>query len=270
MSKVSNFKEILNKYEYFDIHAHVNSDPLLSQSDLVIQTCQNASVMFNNAGSDLQDSLVGINQAKQNENVFAMIGVHPMCIEDDKTPQYYYDALEKMYLANQDYVLCIGEIGLEKTDVSKFNKQKEVFIKLLDLARKYQLPVELHIRNAHEEAIPIIEKYGKGLKLLVHCFALNYEYAQRYLNLGCWLSVNGIITFKKKNDDVLAALPKLPHDRLLIETDSPYLTPVPYRGKINTPKYVVLVFQKLQQLWDISEEELKEQLKKNALAFFSK
>lgn len=271
MSKVSDFKKVLSQYEYFDIHAHVNSDPLLSQSELLVQICDNAGVMFNNAGSNLIDSLEGIHQAKAYKNVFAMIGIHPMCIDKTRDIVEYRNELEKIYLENKDYVLCIGEIGLEKVDDPELmDRQKQLLIELFDLARKYELPIELHIREAHDLAIELIKKHGQKLKLLIHCFALNNDYAKKYLDLGCWLSVNGIITFEKKNDDVLNALPSIPHNRLLIETDSPYLTPVPFRGKTNSPKNVILVFNKLKEIWKISDQELKTQLKSNALDFFTK
>ncbi len=271
MSKYIDLFSKLNEYEYFDIHAHLNSNPLLQQADLIIDICKNEKILINNAGTELIDSLEAINQAKKYDNVFAMIGIHPMCIEETKSCEYYVHELEQLYIKNKEYILCLGEIGLELTSNQiAYEKQKKLLIMLFDLARKYSLPIEMHIRNANEDAIQIIKQYGQGLKILIHCFALGYDIAKQYLNLGCYLSINGIITFEKKNDDILKAIPKISYNRILLETDCPYLTPVPYRGKQNNPRYVKLIFNKLKALWDLSDNELKDQLKKNAISFFER
>ena len=274
MAKAEELKTLINQYDYMDTHAHINDEPLLEQADFIIQLCEQNKVIINNAGAMIQDSITGVNQAKKYKNVFAMIGYHPYYISYNpdclNNPDEICEQIERIYLENRNYVLCIGEIGLEKTNDEKlYNAQKETFIKLLALARKYNLAVNLHVRDAHDDAIKILKEHGKGLRMIAHCFALGIKQAQDYLDCGCFIAVNGIITFEKKNDDILAAVPHIPHDRILIETDCPFLTPVPYRGKQNNPSYIKFVFKKLASLYQMNEEDLKQQLKKNAIkAFF--
>ena len=274
MSKAILLKQLINEYDLMDTHAHLNDEPLLDQADFIVDLCEQNKVIINNAGAMIQDSLTGVEQAKKYRNVFAMIGYHPYYISYDQdclnNPDEIVKQLEQIYLSNKDYVLCIGEIGLEKVaDEKLYELQKETFIKLLALARKYNLTVNLHVRDAHEDAINILKEHGKGLRLISHCFALDTKAAQDYLDLGCFIAVNGIITFEKKNDDVLNAIPHIPQDKILIETDCPFLTPVPYRGKQNNPSYIKYTFQKLASIYKVNQDQLKEQLKKNAIkAFF--
>ena len=274
MAKAEELKTLINQYDYMDTHAHINDEPLLEQADFIVQLCEQNRVIINNAGAMIEDSINGINQAKKYKNVFAMIGYHPYYISYDQNclnnPDEIVKQIENIYLENKDYVLCIGEIGLEKVkDEKLYNIQKETFIKLLALARKYNLTVNLHVRDAHDDAIKILKEHGKGLRMIAHCFALGIQQAKDYLDCGCFIAVNGIITFEKKNDDILSAIPHIPHDRILIETDCPFLTPVPYRGKQNNPSYIKFIFKKLASLYQMNEEDLKKQLKKNAInAFF--
>ena len=274
MAKAEELKTIINEYDYMDTHAHINDEPLLEQADFIVQLCEQNKVIINNAGAMIQDSETGVQQAKKYKNVFAMIGYHPYYISYNPgcltNPDEIVEQIERIYLENRNYVLCIGEIGLEKVNDEKlYNIQKETFIKLLALARKYDLAVNLHVRDAHDDAIKILKEHGKGLRMIAHCFALGIQQAKDYLDCGCFIAVNGIITFEKKNDDILTAIPHIPYDRILIETDCPFLTPVPYRGKQNNPSYIKFIFKKLASLYKMNEEDLKQQLKKNAIkAFF--
>ena len=273
MAKAEELRKIISEYDLMDTHAHLNDEPLLEQDDSIVELCEKERVIINNAGAQIEDSIAGVNQAKKYHNVFAMIGYHPYyisynhgCLND---ADEIVKQIEKIYLENRDYVLCIGEIGLEKIEDEKlYDIQKDTFIKLLALARKYNLAVNLHVRNAHDDAITILKEHAKGLRLIAHCFALDYSAAKDYLDLGCFIAVNGIITFEKKNDDILNAIPHIPQDKILLETDCPFLTPVPYRGKQNNPSYIKYTFKKLASLYQINEDQLKEQLKKNAIKAF--
>ena len=273
MAKAEELRQIINEYDLMDTHAHINDEPLIEQEEFIVNLAEQNKVIINNAGAMIADSLTGINQAKKYRNVFAMIGYHPYYISYNPdcltNPDEIVERLESMYLENRNYVLCIGEIGLEKINDEKlYNIQKETFIKLLALARKYNLAVNLHVRDAHEDAIKILKEHGQGLRLIAHCFALGTKEAKDYLDLGCFIAVNGIITFEKKNEDILNAIPHIPMDKILIETDCPFLTPVPFRGKQNMPSYVKYTFKKLASIYQVNEDDLKQQLKKNAISAF--
>lgn len=267
MATKNHLKDIIDKYEYFDTHAHLNEFPLLNNLDFYIQDCLNYSVLICNAGTNEKTSREGIKQAKQYDNVFTLIGFHPDEIRN-LSVQQCADIIENLYLQNKDYILGIGEIGLDYTSDVDHELQKQVFIKMLDLAKKYNLPVQLHIRNAFNDALKIIKKYKDSLTITIHCFSLGINELKQYLKLKCFISLNGIITFQKKNQDLLSAVSFIPLNRILLETDSPFLTPVPYRGQTNCPSNVRFVFKRLIQLLNINEINLKKQLRINALKAF--
>ena len=190
MAKAEELRQIINEYDLMDTHAHINDEPLIEQEEFIVNLAEQNKVIINNAGAMIADSLTGINQAKKYRNVFAMIGYHPYYISYNPdcltNPDEIVERLESMYLENRNYVLCIGEIGLEKINDEKlYNIQKETFIKLLALARKYNLAVNLHVRDAHEDSIKILKEHGQGLRLIAHCFALGTKEAKDYLDLGC-------------------------------------------------------------------------------------
>lgn len=259
--------EIIDSYQYFDTHAHLNSSPLLDKLDFCINDCKNYSTLVCNAGTNKETSIEGIEQAKKFENVFALIGFHPDEI-GNLTAKECVKIIEDIYLHNKEYVLGVGEVGLDYTSDVDHNLQKEVFIGMLNFAKKYNLPVQLHIRDAFNDAISIIKNYKNDLTMTAHCFSLGIDEAKQYIDLGCFISLNGIITFEKKNQNLLAAIPQIPLDHILLETDCPYLTPVPYRGQTNYPSNVRLVFKKLSDLLSLNQNDLRKQLTQNALKAF--
>lgn len=264
---MKNFVEIVKKYDYYDTHTHINSKPLLDTAEQIIEDCKNKKILINAIGTGAEDSLVGFKQAQKYTNVFCTVGFHPEEIKNH-TPDECKNLIDEILKLNDGSIIAIGEVGLDYTyDLDK-NIQKQVFIKMIELAKKYHLPLELHIRDAHEDAITILNEHAKGITKIVHCFSASAEIASKYLDMGCYIAVNGILTFNKKIDDLLEAIQVIPINRLLIETDCPYLAPVPFRRKQNIPQYVKYVFDKVRELYRISAEQLINQLRSNAIDIF--
>ena len=259
--------DTISQFNYYDTHAHVNFSPMCEQADEILNDCLNQSILVNNIGTDEKDSLVAFNQAKKYKNVFCSVGFHPETF-GNYTPEQCSNFIEDILKQNDGNIVAVGECGLDYTNKVDKQKQKQVFIKMIYLAKKHNLPLIVHVRKAHDDAIEILDQYAKGIKKVIHCFTANPEIAKKYLKLGCYISVTGIVTFKKKVEDILASLKIIPMDRLLIETDCPFLTPEPYRGKQNKPQYVKLVFNKIKELYAIDEDKLIKQLQENAIRFF--
>lgn len=266
---MKNIIEAIKQFNYFDTHAHVNFSPMCEQEIGIFSDCLNKSILVNNIGTDEKDSLVAFNQAKKYENVFCTVGFHPETF-GNYTPEQCSDLIENILKLNDGNIIAVGESGLDYTDEVDKQKQKQVFIKMINLARKYNLPLIVHVRQAHDDAIEILKEYATDIKKVIHCFTANSAIAKKYLDLGCYISVTGIVTFKKRTEDILDALKIIPLDRLMIETDCPFLTPEPYRGTPNKPQYVKLVFDKIKELYAIDENKLIKQLQENAINFFGK
>lgn len=263
------FAEVVKKYEYYDTHAHINSKPLLDNAEQIISGCKNQKIMINAVGTGNVDSLIGFKQAQKYENVFSIVGFHPGEIKNH-SPEECKNLIDDILKLNDGNIIAVGEVGLDYTyDLDK-DIQRQVFIKMIELAKKYHLPLELHIRDAHDDAVAILNEYAKGITKIIHCFSASAEIASRYIEMDCYFAVNGILTFNKKIDDLLESINIIPINRLLIETDCPYLAPVPFRGKQNIPQYVKYIFDKVKELYRIDNGQLVNQLKLNAISAFSK
>ena len=163
-------------------------------------------------------------------------------------------------------VVAIGEIGLDyywEKDSGKRELQKQIFIRQLDLARQLHLPVCIHDRDAHGDTLAILKKEGRDIRGVLHCYSGSLETARELLKLGWYLGVDGPLTFKNaaKLPEVLRALPA---ERILIETDCPYMAPAPFRGKRNEPAFVKYIAQKAAEIRDESPEKFAEQTRQNA------
>lgn len=267
-----NFKQTIEKYSFYDTHSHINSEPLLSKSELIINECRNQNIMMNAIGTNEIDSLEGLNLSNKYENVFSIVGFHPECIGTLSSNQCISLIENIIKTDTKNKIIAIGEVGLDYvcSDIDH-NIQKEVFIAFIKLAEKYNLPIQLHIREAHDDAIEILKQYGNNVKKIIHCFNGNKIIAAKYLNLGCYFSINGIATFKKKNEDLIDALvTTIPLERILLETDCPYLAPEPVRGTQNSPLNIPHIFKKIGQIYNTSIAKLEEQLKLNAISLFDK
>lgn len=203
-------------------------------------------------------------QLSKNDNVFSMVGIYP---SEAKT--YSHEVENKMVeLAKNPKVVAIGEIGLDYYwDKSFVDLQKEVFIKQIKLANKLNLPIVVHDREAHKDCYDIVKEYNNGSKVVFHCFSGSVEFMKECVKQGWYIALGGVVTFKNavKMKEVAKDVPL---NKLVLETDSPYLTPVPFRGKENKPAYVRYVAEEIAKIREISVEEIIDITTRNAEEIF--
>ena len=246
---------------FVDSHAHIDGPEFDADRDEVIRRAREAqvSLILNVGTGDPHSGALerAVELTARSENVYAALGTHP------HDARLYDDAAEtkiRKLINDNSRVIGWGEIGLDfHYDNSPREVQLEVFRRQLRAARELNVPVIIHTREAEVETIAALrtEWSGAGLPGIMHCFSGSQWLADNALQLGMLISFSGILTFKKA-DDLRAIARTVPLDRLLIETDCPYLTPVPYRGKRNEPAYVVEVARCLSNLREISFEEVGE------------
>ena len=255
---------------FVDSHAHIDSHEFDEDRDEVIQRAQAAgvSVILNVGTGDPHSGAFerAVELGKAHDSVYTAIGTHP------HDARLYDDAAEERIknLINNERVIAWGEIGLDfHYDNSPRDVQVEVFKRQLRAARECDLPVVIHTREAESETIDILqsEYEGAARRGVFHCFSGSMDLAQRAVEIGFMISFSGIVTFKKA-DELRAIAKQVPLDRLLIETDCPYLTPIPYRGKRNEPAYVVEVARCLAGLHDMNVEEMARITTANFNRFF--
>lgn len=236
---------------YFDTHAHLDDPRYGDRLTSVLSDCLTGGVeRVVNIGSDLPSSERSIRLAEANPWIYAAVGIHP----SETTGLTEQDFARLKELAGHPRVCAIGEIGLdyhyEDTDKPA---QAKAFRKQLALAQELNLPVVIHSRDATQDTLTILREFPQVTGIL-HSYSGSAETAKLLLKMGYYLSFNGILTFKNAHKTREVAL-SLPHDRVLIETDCPYLAPEPYRGTTNAPYRVACVAAKLAELWGISLEE---------------
>ncbi len=252
---------------FFDTHAHINDERFDEDRDLVISRARESGIEYIlNPGADLKTSIAAVNIANQNEKIYAAVGVHPHDVKDinEETIQ------ELKKLSENKKVVAIGEIGLDYYyDNSPRDEQRKWFKRQIELAKEVNLPIIIHDRDAHKETFDILKEYDVGSTgCVMHCYASSVEMAKEYIKMGIYISIAGPVTFKnaKKTYEVAK---EIPLEYLLVETDSPYLTPTPYRGKRNESAYVKLVAQKIAEAKGITLEELAHQTTLNAKKIFN-
>jgi len=248
-----------------DTHCHLDFDAFDGRRETVIEEANAAGVhTIINIGVDLKSSLCSLELTAKHDCVYAAVGVHP---HDART--FTAEISQKLReLAGLDKIVAIGEIGLDfYRDLSPRSVQKKIFRQQLELAAELELPVVIHTRQSFNETINIVKDYADNLVGGVfHCFPGDINDARRVMDLGFVISVGGVITFKKSRMADMAA--RVPLDKIILETDAPYLTPEPFRGKTNSPAYVKYVYQKLAELKDIDPEEVERIVDRTAQKLF--
>ncbi|MCY4512935.1 MAG: TatD family hydrolase [Bdellovibrionales bacterium] len=198
--------------------------------------------------------------------VFGTLGMHPHradCFNEE------CEIFLKKHLSDPS-IVAVGEIGLDYYyEHSPKDIQKETFVRQMSLAEEEGLPVEIHTRDAEEDTLAVLKEFQGRVQGILHCFTGSYGMAQKALDLGYNISFSGIVTFKK-SQELQETCKKIPLNRLHIETDAPYLAPIPYRGKENQPSWVVYVARKVCELHNVTEELLSRQLEENTLKMFPK
>ncbi|MFY9791483.1 MAG: TatD family hydrolase, partial [Candidatus Sulfotelmatobacter sp.] len=265
----------LTKFMFVDSHAHLDGDRFDSDREQVIARAREAGVQAIVAignGDGPQDVDCGIRLAEKYDFIYATLGIHPH--EARLANESAYQNMER--LAKHPKVIAWGEIGLDYFyDYSPRDVQKTVFIRQMELAVAAKLPIVIHCRpsgasdNAWDDCLALIEDHWatNGLGGILHCFTGNWAEAKSALDMGFMISFAGNLTFPKAQQIRDAAL-QVPTDRMLIETDSPYLAPVPNRGKRNEPAFVKHTAQKLAELRSSTTEEIGRQTSSNFYKFF--
>ncbi len=250
----------------FDSHAHLDSEKFDGERDKIVENAKQAGLKFIlNPAADFKTSLGAIEVANKYDMVYAAVGVHPH--DADTLDDKMIDDLRE--LAKHPKVMAIGEIGLDYYyDNSPRELQKQAFIKQIRLAKELKLPIIIHDRDSHEDVFNILKAENPfDTGVVLHCYSSSAELAKEYIKLGAYISIAGPLTFKnnKKTPEVVK---EVPLDRLFIETDSPYLTPTPFRGKRNEPAYVRYVAEKIAEIKGVSFDEVARTTRENACKFF--
>ncbi len=248
-----------------DSHAHLLDERLVGDIPKIIADYKNNDVEISvEIGADLQSSIGAVELAKKYDNIYATVGLHPECAE--KTTDSDIEQIKK--LAQNDKVVAIGEIGLDYHYDYDKTAQKSLLIKQIILADQLHLPIVIHLRDAYQDMENILNEYKSYINngLLLHCYSGSREMLDRFSHLDPYYAFGGAITFKNNNRaQVIAAVKR---DRLVIETDSPYLTPVPHRGKLNTPNYLKFVAERMALDLGITYEEVAQMTYQNTKRFY--
>ena len=247
-----------------DTHAHLTDEAFDDDRLFIIRDLSNFNVKaVINPGCNVKDSKLAVELAEEFDNFYAQVGIHPE--EVSRMNENDLEIIEK--LAQNPKVVAIGEIGLDYywRDDNK-DEQKEVFIKQLEIARRLNLPVVVHTRDVGEDAYEILKEFT-DLKVQIHCFSEGLDLLDKYMDLGFYISIGGVVTFSNGENEKLAAS-HVDINRLMLETDSPYLTPEPYRGLRNDPRKVIEVAREIAKLRGMKLKKLEKKTSKNAEEFF--
>lgn len=263
----------MKNIKYYDTHAHLNIEEFNIDVETIIEELKKEKVIINCIAVDIETSKSSIELSqKYKDIIYACVGIHP-------TDGWKYKGkvdetikeLEDLIIKNKDIIVCLGEIGLDYYTIYKGSEidkdfQQELFRKQLDLAVKYNLPINIHNRDADEDLLEILKDY-KLQKVMIHCFSSNLESAKKFLERNYILSIPGIVTFKNAKN-LHEAVKEIPLENMVAETDCPFLTPVPFRGQINKPHYVQYVVKEIAKIKSIDEEDVRKILLKNSIDFF--
>lgn len=254
--------------ELIDTHTHLYLPQFDEDRDEMIKRAMEVGVKrFYLPGIDSEHIASMLDLEAQHPNIcFAMPGLHPCSVGENVEKEL---RVVKKMLDEPRKWCAIGEIGLDLYwDKTFFEQQKYAFRTQIKWAKEYDLPIVIHSRDATEECIEIVaEEKSDNLRGVFHCFGDSLETAQKIIELGFFVGIGGVLTFKKAGLDIVAK--DIPLDKIILETDAPYLAPVPYRGKRNESSYIALVAQKLAVIKEISIEEVANVTTNNALRLYS-
>ena len=246
---------------YVDSHAHVNFGMYENVDDVLKEASKCNVQNIVNCAEDLKTSYDVIDLHNKYVNLYPAVGIHPQNVDSCTID----DIIELEKILCSEKVIALGEIGLDYY-YSRENREKQIlfFESQLKLAEKYNLPVIIHSRNATDDVLKILKKYS--IKGVIHCFSGSIETAREFIKLGYYLGVGGILTFK--NSKLGEVIKNVPMEYILLETDSPFLTPEPYRKHKNEPKYIPVIAEKLALLKEIEVEDVMEITTENASRIF--
>lgn len=253
--------------ELIDSHAHLDGEKFADDRAAVVERALAAGVVkIITMGDSLESSARSVALAEEFESVYVAVGIHP----EEAQPMTTATDEQLAAWAAQEKVVAIGEIGLDyywEKDEEKRALQRAIFVRQLDLARQLKLPVCIHDREAHGDMMKILKTEGRGLRGVLHCYSGSWEMAAELLKGDWYFGIDGPLTYKNA-----AKLPeivqRLPAERILVETDSPYLSPMPFRGKRNEPAHVLYVAKKAAELRGESLEDFARATRENTRALY--
>ena len=245
-----------------DTHTHIDMENFADRFDEVMQTAKDygvEKVVIPGVEPSGFDRIIKL--CEEYPDVYGAVGVHP-----EELNSYNEEAENKIKeLLKHKKIIAVGEIGLDYYwDKSQVKKQKEIFERQILIAKQAQKPILVHDREAHLDSFEILKKSNAAeIGVVMHCFSGSPEFAQQCINEGFYIAIGGVVTFKNAKK-VKEVAKNVPLDKLLLETDAPYMTPVPFRGKENQPAYVKFVAEEIAQLRGVSFEEIAEATTANA------
>lgn len=281
----------------FDSHCHIQFQGFKDDRESVLIRCAEKNVVMNVVGTQKDTSKKAVEFAEKYKNIYATIGLHPIHLfptrvdeeessfvsrEEDFKEEYYSE------LVKSEKVIAIGECGIDLYHIPKdknkaevLERQRKVFLQQVAFANRYDLPLVIHVRDAHDELLDILKSNppigGRSSKSgVVHCYTSNWTNARRYLDFGFYLGFTGVVTFPPKKtdpqpqEDLLEVIKKCPLDRMLVETDAPYLAPQAYRGERCEPWMVEEVVKKIAEVKQADIAQVLRQINKNTQALFTK
>ena len=252
----------------FDTHCHLNSEELYDRLEEVLESAKKVGVdKFLVVGWNKESSFKAVEISHRYEGIYAAIGFHPTDIDDVSEEEYQ----ETMALVDDPKVVAVGEIGLDYhwvKDPVQREKQKEWFIKQINFANEHKKPISIHNREAFEDCLKILKEHKPLFSGVMHCYSGSVELLKDVLELGLYIGLDGPLTFTN------AKTPKevceeVPLDRLLVETDSPYLSPHPLRGTVNEPKNIALVIDEITRIKGLSKKHILDVIYQNSCKLFN-
>jgi len=267
-------KQCNNESMLFDSHSHLNFEAFKDDWKEVILDCEKNNIWMVNIGSQYETSKRGVEIAQDYKHAFSAVGLHPTHAHE-KEHEFDYKKYSELAQSSKK-VVAIGETGIDFYHSTKhFEMQKKVFLQHIRLAKELDLALVIHGRNSKDGKVNCYEEIFKIVKkenvkrAVVHCFIGNQDDAKKFFELGYYIGITGIVTFKNAQDLQAIAKDVIPLQQLLIETDCPYLAPEPYRGKRNQPQYVEYVARKIAELKGKTFEEVAKITFENAKELFA-
>ncbi|WP_300348158.1 TatD family hydrolase [Clostridium sp.] len=253
------------KYKIFDTHAHYDSKDFNEDRENLVKELENNGVVgILNCGSDLYGLRKSVELSRDFDIFYAAVGIHP-----ENADEFNEEVVKEIKeYVKEEKVKAIGEIGLDYYWEENPPKevQKEVFRAQMKLADELNLPVIIHDRDAHGDTLEIMKEFP-NVKGVIHCFSGSVEFAKECIKLGYYIGFTGVLTFKNAKK-LVEVCKEIPSDRMLVETDCPFMAPVPFRGKRNQSDYIEFIIDKMSEIRGVSGEEMNEILLKNKSDLF--
>ena len=251
----------------FDTHAHYDDEQFQEDRDALLEAMPSLGVgTIVNVSATYESCLHAVELAKKYPHVYAAVGIHP-----DEVGVLDEEKFAKMReFFKEDKVVAVGEIGLDYYwDNESHEVQRKWFVRQLELAKELNLPVVIHSRDAAADTMYVRENYAKDLEGVIHCYSYSPELAKEFIAMGYYIGVGGVVTFKNAKK-LVRTVEEIPLDRILLETDCPYMAPEPHRGSRNDSRNIPYVIAKIAEIKGVAPEEVEETTRENAFRLFSR